>query len=186
MTGAFYLVQLAPDAAPQRVKFGWASDPSRRLLDHRCAAPTAQLVRSWPCLQEWEQKAIVAITTERCVRVSREVFDSEDLDDVIRRAEEYFANHLTQETCEPPRQVGEGERALATVRKRQRLSQRALAELAGVSASVIYAIENGRSTYPRLEVMRKLCDALKVEPTDIDEFRRAIEPVSLPVGEEHQ
>jgi transcriptional regulator with XRE-family HTH domain len=63
---------------------------------------------------------------------------------------------------------------LEVVRRRKLLSQAALAERSGVSESTIYAIEGGRSKRPRLEVMRKLCDALGVEPTDIDEFRAAI------------
>ena len=65
--------------------------------------------------------------------------------------------------------------SLETTRRRQLLSQRGLAERSGVSESTIYAIEGGKSTRPRLEVMRKLCDALGVEPTDVDEFRRALE-----------
>ena len=65
--------------------------------------------------------------------------------------------------------------SLEVTRRRQLLSQRALAERSGVSESTIYAIEGGKSTHPRLEVMRKLCSALGVEPTDIDEFRRVIE-----------
>ncbi len=64
---------------------------------------------------------------------------------------------------------------LEVTRRRQLLSQRALAERSGVSESTIYAIEGGKSTHPRLEVMRKLCDTLGVEPTDVDEFRRVLE-----------
>jgi transcriptional regulator with XRE-family HTH domain len=65
--------------------------------------------------------------------------------------------------------------SLEVTRRRQLLSQRALAERSGVSESTIYAIEGRKSTHPRLEVMRKLCDALGVEPMDVDEFRRAVE-----------
>ena len=65
--------------------------------------------------------------------------------------------------------------SLEMTRRRKLLSQRGLAERSGVSESTIYAIEGGKSTRPRLEVMRKLCDALEVEPTDVDEFRRVLE-----------
>jgi transcriptional regulator with XRE-family HTH domain len=65
---------------------------------------------------------------------------------------------------------------LEVVRRRKLLSQRTLAERSGVSESTIFAIERGTSKRPRLEVMRKLCDALGVEPTEVDEFRRVIEP----------
>ena len=65
--------------------------------------------------------------------------------------------------------------SLEMTRRRRLLSQRALAQRSGVSESTIYSIEGGKSTHPRLEVMRKLCDALGVEPMDVDEFRRVIE-----------
>jgi DNA-binding XRE family transcriptional regulator len=54
------------------------------------------------------------------------------------------------------------------------LSQRDLAKKAGVTASTIYLIENGR-TEPRLRVMRQICDALGVNALDVDEFRAALE-----------
>jgi DNA-binding XRE family transcriptional regulator len=63
---------------------------------------------------------------------------------------------------------------LRTIRRRQLMSQRDLAQKAGVTASTIYLIEVGR-TEPRLKVMRQICEALGVKPQDVDEFRRALE-----------
>ncbi len=63
---------------------------------------------------------------------------------------------------------------LELIRRQKLLSQAALAARSGVSESTIYAIEGGRSKSPRLQIMRKLCDALGVEPADIDEFRAPI------------
>jgi DNA-binding XRE family transcriptional regulator len=54
------------------------------------------------------------------------------------------------------------------------LSQRDLAQKAGVTASTIYLIETGR-TEPRLKIMRLICDALGVSPMEVDEFRLALE-----------
>ena len=63
---------------------------------------------------------------------------------------------------------------LALVRRQKLLSQRDLAAEAGVTPSTIYLIENGRSV-PRLRTMRAICDALQVEPSEVDEFRSALE-----------
>jgi DNA-binding XRE family transcriptional regulator len=59
------------------------------------------------------------------------------------------------------------------------MSQRDLAQKAGVTASTIYLIEVGR-TEPRLKVMRQICEALGVKPQDVDEFRRALEEAPTP------
>jgi transcriptional regulator with XRE-family HTH domain len=60
------------------------------------------------------------------------------------------------------------------------LSQRDLARKAGVTASTIYLIENGR-TEPRLSIMRRLCDSLGVSPAEVDEFARVLggEPAAI-------
>lgn len=63
---------------------------------------------------------------------------------------------------------------LVTARRNQLLSQRDLAKKAGVTPSTIYLIEAGRTT-PRLSIMRRLSDALHVNPRDIDEFQYAID-----------
>jgi transcriptional regulator with XRE-family HTH domain len=54
------------------------------------------------------------------------------------------------------------------------LSQRDLARKAGVAPKTIVDLELGRQE-PRLLTMRRLAEALGVEPLEIEEFRRAIE-----------
>lgn len=63
---------------------------------------------------------------------------------------------------------------LRTVRRHQLLSQRDLAQKARVTIRTVHLIETGR-TRPRLKVMRKLCEALGVRPTEVDEFRLTLE-----------
>ena len=63
---------------------------------------------------------------------------------------------------------------LATVRRRRLLTQRALADKAGVTQATIVALELGKAT-PRILTMRKIATALDVDPMDIAEFNRAIE-----------
>ena len=44
--GFFYLIQLIPEALPNRVKIGFADNVERRLNEHRTAAPTAKLLKA--------------------------------------------------------------------------------------------------------------------------------------------
>ena len=53
-------------------------------------------------------------------------------------------------------------------------SVRALAERAGVAPSTVYMTEAGKYT-PRLGTIRRLAEALGVEPREITEFRAALE-----------
>jgi len=61
------------------------------------------------------------------------------------------------------------------------LTVRGLAERAGVAFSTIHLIETGKSV-PRFENVRKLSDALGVDPHEIAEFAAAIEGASLGKG----
>ena len=63
---------------------------------------------------------------------------------------------------------------LATVRRRRLLTQRALANKAGITQAALVAIELGRAT-PRIQTMEKIATALEVDPMEIAEFNRAIE-----------
>lgn len=63
---------------------------------------------------------------------------------------------------------------LRDLRLSRALSQRDLAQLSGVAQQTVVDLELGRRE-PRLQTIRRLALALGVEPSDIDEFRRAIE-----------
>lgn len=67
---------------------------------------------------------------------------------------------------------------LATLRKRQLLSQRDLASKAHVALSTIYLLEAGRTERATFKVMRAVSDALGVPPESIAEFQRTIEAKS--------
>ena len=64
--------------------------------------------------------------------------------------------------------------ALREVRLSQALSQRNLAEKAGVTQKTIVDLELGRHE-PLLLTFRCIAEALGVEPQQIDEFSRALE-----------
>lgn len=62
---------------------------------------------------------------------------------------------------------------LEAVRRSKLLTQRELAQKAKVAKSTVYLIEAGEHN-PRLSIIRRLSEALGVEPTEIDEFRAVI------------
>jgi DNA-binding Xre family transcriptional regulator len=49
-----------------------------------------------------------------------------------------------------------------------------LVEMTGVAKSTIIDIEHGRVTAIKRKTIRRLAEALKVEPWDVAEFRRAL------------
>jgi len=89
--GVFYVVQLVPDLKPNRVKLGFAQDAETRLRGHQTAAPTATLLKTWPARAAWEFAAIASVTREGCQHISDEVYDCENLQALVNRADAFFA-----------------------------------------------------------------------------------------------
>lgn len=69
--------------------------------------------------------------------------------------------------------------SLRELRANRLLSIRELARIASVAPSTIFLIESGR-TLPRQRVARQIARALRVDPNEVDEFRRRIEVSKLP------
>lgn len=88
--GYFYLIQLVPEALPNRVKIGFADNVERRLTEHQTAAPTARLVKTWPCKRSWDFAAMDSVTRTGCKLVLNEVFEGE-VQGFIERADAFFA-----------------------------------------------------------------------------------------------
>lgn len=88
--GYFYLIQLVPEALPNRVKIGFADNVEKRLVEHQTAAPTAKVLRSWPYKRSWDYAAMDSITRTGCKLVLNEVYEG-DVDGFIARAEAFFA-----------------------------------------------------------------------------------------------
>lgn len=63
---------------------------------------------------------------------------------------------------------------LREVRVRKLLTIRKLAARADVATRTITELEAGRAV-PHFETMRRLAAALEIEPTEVDEFRAAVE-----------
>lgn len=67
-----------------------------------------------------------------------------------------------------------GDVKLADLRRRLLLTQAQLAVAAGVAPATISNLERGVYGAPQLRVMRRIADVLKVEPSDVDEFRPSL------------
>jgi DNA-binding Xre family transcriptional regulator len=63
---------------------------------------------------------------------------------------------------------------LRQLRARRALSLADLAAEAGVTKTTLIAIEHDRVTVIKRKTIRRLAEALKVEPWDVAEFRRAL------------
>ena len=63
---------------------------------------------------------------------------------------------------------------LRELRNRRALAMAELAEMSGVTKATIIAIEHGRVHALKRKTIRRLSDALGVEPWAIAEFRRAL------------
>lgn len=89
--GWFYLVQIAPDLDPRRIKLGFAFDPMRRVDSYRTLSPTVILVKTWRCRTSWERAAIDSLTRLNTISLGGEVFQIEDLDLVIHYGDAFFS-----------------------------------------------------------------------------------------------
>ena len=87
--GVFYVVQLEPELDPGRFKVGFTTNISERMRSHKTAAPFSELVSTWPCKLLWERTAIECVT-QTCEQLYTEVFHSDNMEDVIRRASQFF------------------------------------------------------------------------------------------------
>jgi hypothetical protein len=88
--GFFYVIQLIPDITPKRIKLGFAFSVPERLQQHRTAAPTAKIIKYWPCKKVWELTAMDCLTREGCRLIANEVFECDDLDSLISRGNKFF------------------------------------------------------------------------------------------------
>ncbi len=88
--GYFYLIQLIPEIMPNRVKIGFADNVEKRLTEHKTAAPTAKLIKSWPCKRSWDYAVMDSITRADCKLVLNEVYEGE-IEAFVKRTDDFFA-----------------------------------------------------------------------------------------------
>ena len=88
--GFLYVIQLVPELHPGRLKLGFAIDVRERVAQHRTAAPTAAVERTWPCRRAWELTAINSMTRKDCRLIANEVFECDDVDALLERGDAFF------------------------------------------------------------------------------------------------
>ncbi|MFH1853660.1 MAG: GIY-YIG nuclease family protein [Candidatus Neomarinimicrobiota bacterium] len=88
--GYFYIIQLIPEALPERVKIGYTDNLETRLCEHQTAAPTAKYLSHWRCKRSWDQAAMDSITRTDCQLVMNEVYEG-DIGGLLKRANEFFS-----------------------------------------------------------------------------------------------
>jgi hypothetical protein len=72
------------------VKVGFADNVEKRLAEHRTAAPTAKLLKAWPCKRSWDYAVMDSITRTGCKLVLNEVYEGE-ISGFVERGDAYFA-----------------------------------------------------------------------------------------------
>lgn len=90
--GYFYVIQLIPDLSPSRLKLGHAENVHHRLASHRCSAPTASILKNWPCKKSWEQAAIDCAKQETHIKLGFESFDFKHPKRVIDKLDAFFSS----------------------------------------------------------------------------------------------
>jgi hypothetical protein len=89
--GVFYVIQLVPELDPKRLKLGFAESIDQRLSQHRTAAPTAKVLRAWPCKRTWELTAMDSLTRLNCRLILNEVFECDDSEALVARGDVFFS-----------------------------------------------------------------------------------------------
>ncbi len=88
--GFFYIIQLIPELRPKRIKLGFADDVNVRLSQHRTSAPTAVVLKSWPCKRSWEGTVIDALASVGGKLILNEVYEFEDVQALLKYAAQLF------------------------------------------------------------------------------------------------
>src|SRR5262249_39479637 len=85
-----YIIQLVPDLDPHRVRVGFADDLTAALARLRAGAPTAAVLRSWPCRSAWAAAAADCLTS-KCRPFLGDVLECDDLNGLVAHGDRLFA-----------------------------------------------------------------------------------------------
>lgn len=90
MPGIGKIKAIKKEHDPGRFKVGFATNINERLRQHKCAAPMAVVVKSWPSKLLWEKTAIDCVSAG-CERIHTEVFRTASIEAVFAKCETFFA-----------------------------------------------------------------------------------------------
>lgn len=81
--GVFYVILLIPEFSKTRIKVGFTENMENRLRSHMVSAPTAEVIKTYPCKRSWEGYLLAVVERHgKCIRT--EVFDIPKLDPLLR------------------------------------------------------------------------------------------------------
>lgn len=89
-SGYYYVIRLVPEFDLRRVKLGFAASVPTRLAQHRTAAPTCKVVKTWPCKRAWEVTITDALVGTCAEHLCNEVYEA-DVDGLVQRADAIFS-----------------------------------------------------------------------------------------------
>ena len=117
-SGCFYIIQLIPELDPQRIKFGFAINLNERLMQFRTVAPTAKVLKWWPCKRSWESVVMDCLASLGCRQILNEVYECQALDDLIQTGNAFFnimpdPNKAVELSEYSPLKNGQAERGVA-------------------------------------------------------------------------
>lgn len=89
--GGVYVVSPDPELRPNRVKIGWATDFAERLSTHRGIAPGMAVLRLYATHAPWTETMALWAAGTRARSIAPEVFDADDVADVLDALDRQFA-----------------------------------------------------------------------------------------------
>ena len=88
--GYFYIIQPIPEFAPQRIKLGFTTNINGRISTYKTISPNAKLIKAYNCKPTWELAAIASITKNNCELILNEVYETNNLEELIKNADTFF------------------------------------------------------------------------------------------------
>lgn len=89
--GYFYVIKIFPEFSENRIKLGFSSDMTNRIIQHKCISPTLQLIKTWKCKRYWEPVIIDIVEKEATKKYSNEVYDFDCLEILLEKVEKFFS-----------------------------------------------------------------------------------------------
>lgn len=81
--GVFYVILLIPEFSKTRIKVGFTENMDARLRSHMVSAPTAEVIKTYPCKRSWEGYLLAIVERHgKCIRT--EVFDIPKLEPLLK------------------------------------------------------------------------------------------------------
>ena len=99
--GSACVIRLVPEFDPRRVRVEYTDDSSTLLAELREGAPTAAVLKAWPCRPEWAAAALACLR-QGCRTFLGDVLECDDVDAIVARGNRLFDLLPTPEPVPAP------------------------------------------------------------------------------------